>query len=197
MVACLTMPAGTAHAEIVSFLVDPADYDNDPMDGFITGNEFNPIGSDGTVFAMTPTDNLTGADRFQLDAMEGLRFGGGGGSTLSFDFSVNQDIFLDSYTLGAGFFNLDPLFDIREGVNLLSEDNSSVSGAGSVVGFQGGPIALEASTSYSFVVTSSSAATQSYLGSFNYTTAVPEPSSLVAISIGVAAIGMRRRQRRS
>lgn len=199
MVTCLIgAPSKTARAEFVSFLVDEAGFDTDPVDGFITGSEFNPVGSDGTVFAMTPTDNLTGADRFQVDAVEGLRFGGGGGSTLSFDFSVSQDISLNSYTLGAGFFNRDPLFDIREGASVLSASNSSVGGAGSVIGFQGGPIELEAGTNYSFVVTTFSAATQSNLGSLNYTaTSVPEPSSMAAVSMGVAAIGMRRRLRRS
>lgn len=187
----------SARADVVSFMVDPVAFDTNPADGFITGNEFNPVGSGGTVFSMTPTDNLTGDDRFQLSDAEGLRFGGGGSSTLSFDFSVNEDIILNSYSLGSGFFNNDPLFDIREGALVLSSSNSSLAGAGSVNSFQGGPIELDAGTNYSFVVTSASAATQSYLGSLDYTvSAVPEPSVMTAMAAGAALIGMRRRRRR-
>lgn len=183
-------------AAVVNFMVDPGPLDTSPMDGFITGTEFSPIGSDGTLFTMIPTDNLTGTARFQLDAVEGLKFGGGGGSTLSFDFAPNHDILLNSYTLGTGFFSNDPLFDIREGANVLSLGNSSGGGPSSVNNFAGGPIALSGGTNYSFVVTNASAATQSFLGSIDYTvTSVPEPSSIAVFAVGATIVVARRRKR--
>ena len=101
---------GDTCAETMSFLVDPDSIDGD-MDGFISGAEFSPIGSDGTTFAMTPTGNLVGFDRFHLRATTGLRFGGGGGSALTFDFSVDRDIELNAYTLGTSFSFLgNPVF---------------------------------------------------------------------------------------
>ena len=59
-----------ASAATVSFLVDPVTIDGN-MDGFITDNEFQPIGSDGTIFNFLPTDNLTGSDRFLLSEATG------------------------------------------------------------------------------------------------------------------------------
>ena len=43
------LSSGMATADVVDFRVDPDTIDSN-MDGFITGSEFQPVGSDGTVF---------------------------------------------------------------------------------------------------------------------------------------------------
>jgi len=68
-----------AAAQSVTFMVDPNIFDTNPMDGQITGTEFLTSGSDGTLWAFVPTDNLVGGDRFLLSETSGLQYGGGGG----------------------------------------------------------------------------------------------------------------------
>lgn len=188
----LVLMVASSHAAVVSFLVDPATIDGSPPDGFITGTEFSPIGSDGTAFVLTPTDNLVGGDRFLLSPTNGLSFGGGSGSTLSFDFTPNANIQLESYTIGGGLSVNNPIFDIREGATVLSMSNDGdTSGS-----FAGGPIALQGGTTYNFIVTTPGAAFQRQMASWNYSlTAVPEPSScgVLAFLAGVAVIQRRRR----
>lgn len=139
MLAATTTQIATAAS--VSFLVDPASIDTS-MDGFITGNEFQPVGDDGTVFGLEPTNNLVGADRFLLSNTSGLHFGGGGGSTLSFDFTASKNISLESYTLSSeGFFLSNPSFNIMEGASVLSSSNTSNS-SGDTHNFNGGPLAF-------------------------------------------------------
>lgn len=187
-------PSSTVLAEDVSFLVDPDTID-DNMDGFITGSEFQPAGTDGTIFDLLPTDNLVGGNRFLLSETSGLHYGGGGGSTLSFDFSVNQDISLDSYTLSSsGFFLGNPSFNIMEGAVVLSSTNTSNS-SGDTHAFNGGPIDLTAGTTYSFEAQVVGAGVQAFMGSWSYTpTNIPEPGSFCVLSaIGFAALSRRRR----
>lgn len=186
-------PAPRSHAAVVSFLVDPTTIDNNPTDGFITGTEFSPTGSDGTVFTMTPTSNLVGPPRFLLSPTDGLSFGGGSGSTLTFDFVPSVDIQLESYTIGGGLSVNDPMFDIREGAVILSSGNSGdASGA-----FSNGPVLLQGGTTYSFIVTNGSALHQRQMATWNYSaTAIPEPSSFAALCIsGTAALIHRRRNK--
>ncbi len=184
----------SAHADLVSFLVDPDTIDAN-NDGFITGNEFQPTGSGGTVFSLTPTNNLVGIDRFLLSETTGLRYGGGGGSTLSFDFSVSEDILLESYTLSSsGSFLNDPTFDILLGSTAISSGNTSVS-SGETHLFNGGPLELLAGQTYSFEVTNSGAAIQSYVSHWNYSvTAVPEPGGLVYLSSVAILVSLKRRK---
>lgn len=186
---CLLLPAAGLQGAMVSFLIKPDDIDGN-SDGFITGTELSPIGDDGTLFTMVPTNNLVGSNRFLLNETRGLQFGGGGGSTLSFDFTPSRDILLESYTLASdGFFLGNPLFDIREGTASLSTGNTAIA-SGDTHAFAGGPLALSAGTTYSFNVTVSGAAVQSYMASWNYT---PEPASLTLLGLaGLAAIRRRR-----
>ena len=180
-------------AEEVSFFVDPDTID-DNMDGFITDDEFQPVGSDGVVFDLLPTNNLVGADRFLLSDTNGLHYGGGGGSTLSFDFSVSDDIELESYTLGNGFFLGNPVFNISEGASVLSMANTSNS-AGDTHAFAGGPISLNAGTTYTFETTTFGAGVQSYMGTWTYSrSAVPEPGSLSILGLVAGFLAVRRRR---
>lgn len=181
--------------EIVSFQVDPDTIDSN-NDGFITGSEFQPIGTDGTVWMLTPTDNLVGADRFLLSETRGLHFGGGGGSTLSFDFEVDQDVFLESYTIAdTGFILGDPTFDILEGATLLSSNNTATSNGDTHL-FEGGPVELTVGTTYSFQVNNAGAAIQSFMASWEYSAAsVPEPGSASILMLSLLVVGKRRRLR--
>lgn len=180
--------------EILSFQVDPNTFDTN-MDGFITDTEFTPLGSDGTQFIFTPTNNLVGSDRLQLDPTTGLRYGGGGGSSLSFDFVSNRDISLNSYTLSsAGFFLGDPTFRVLETATVLSEDNTSNS-SGDTYSFNDGPIEITANTTYSFETQVSGAGIQAYMGSWSYSvTAIPEPSSFALLVLAGSVIRLGRRR---
>ncbi len=159
------------HADLIlSFQVDPTGLDTN-MDTFINGTEFSPVGADGTVFTMTPTNNLTGPNRFLLSAANGLSFGGGSESSLTFDFSPDKDIQLNSSTLGGGINLNNPTFDIREGGTTLSASNP-----GNTAGnFASGPINLQGGTTYSFIVTNTGAAIQRQMATWDYTV-IPEPS---------------------
>ena len=183
-----------ASAATVSFLVDPVTIDGN-MDGFITDNEFQPIGSDGTIFNFLPTDNLTGSDRFLLSEATGLQYGGGGASTLSFDFSVNQDVDLESYTIADAMFIFgNPDFNLNDGATILSANNTSL-GSGLTHDFVGGPIRLDAGTTYTFDVQTTGAAIQSFQSSWTYTaTSVPEPSSMALLALGGCVVVFRRRR---
>ena len=181
-----------ASAQSVSFHVDPTTIDVDPADGFITGTEFSPVGTDGVGFTMEPTDNLVGIPKFHLSAANGMTFGGGGGSTLSFDFTTTHDILLQSYTISAtGFILNDPTFDIREGTDVLSASNTAVTN-GDTHAFAGGPIAIDAGTTYTFINTAFGAGTQSHMSTWQYTL-VPTPSALGAVALGAFGIARRRR----
>ena len=190
LVACCGLQ--NSQASVVSFLVDPATIDNNPVDGNITGTEFSPVGSDGTVFTLMPTNNLVGADRFLLSPVNGISFGGGSGSTLSFDFTPNANIQLESYVIGGGLSLNNPVFDIREGLNILSLGN-----AGDTSGnFTNGPIQLQSGATYSFVVTNFGAGIQRQMASWNYTTAIPEPSTYGLLCVaGLSAFVYRRRKK--
>jgi len=87
------IPSTVGLTDVVSFLVDPNTIDSN-KDGFITGDEFQPIGGGGTIFDFTPTNNLVSFPRIQLSSQRGLRYGGGGGSSLEFTVLTKQGIFL-------------------------------------------------------------------------------------------------------
>jgi hypothetical protein len=189
---------GVAQANSVSFLVEPDDYDAN-NDGFITDDEFQPEGMDGgspdgVIFALVPTNNLVGGDRFLLAPDTGLHFGGGGGSTLSFDFTLNADIELETYTLADnGFILGDPIFDILDGGDVLSMANTAVDN-GDTYPFNGGPLLLDAGTTYSFNVTDFGAGIQSFMASWQYTV-VPEPASCILLgAMGLTMVRPRRRR---
>jgi hypothetical protein len=186
----LAAPINT-QAETISFLVDPATFDAN-TDGFIMGDEFSPVGSDGTVFSLVPTVNLVGFPRLLLSLTNGLIFGGGGGSTLSFDFTADHTIELDSYTLSSNFLFLgNPVFDIREGATILSVSNTAIN-SGDTHSFAGGPILIEAGTTYTFIATTTGAAIQSFMASWQYH-AVPAPASFALLTLGLGCIPRRRR----
>ena len=187
--ACLATVS--ADAATLSFLVDPATIDNNPSDGFITGTEFSPTGSDNTEFIFEPINNQTGPTRFLLSAINGLSFGGGTGSSILFDFTPNLDIQLNSYTIGGGLSLGDPIFDIRDGATVLSGGNSGMTGSN----FASAPIQLQGGNTYRFAMTNNSAAIQRQFTSWDYTTtAIPEPGSLAFLSmLGVAGVFRRKR----
>ncbi len=195
VVAAAASFATAQHA--VSFLVDPATLPDSNSDGFVNGTDFSPEGSfmsspDGVVFTMEPTNNLVGFPKFHLSATNGMTFGGGGGSSLAFEFTTNVDILLESYTISSsGFILNDPVFDIREGSSVLSESNSAVAN-GDTHAFASGPISIEAGTTYTFINTSFGAGTQSHMSSWQYTV-VPAPGAIATLAIGGIVASTRRR----
>jgi hypothetical protein len=190
----LFIPSTATFADIVSFLVDPDTIDSN-NDAFITGDEFQPVGSGGTIFDFTPTNNLVSFPRFQLSAQRGVRYGGGGGSSLEFTFSTDQDILLNSYTLASsGSILGDPTFAIKSGDSILSNSNTSI-GNGNIYSFNSGPIAIRSGQDYTFEVINSGAAIQSYMDSWNYTvTAVPEPGAVLFLSSLCLVLATSRRK---
>lgn len=184
---------GAARAASVSFLVDPVTIDTSPMDGFITGSEFQPVGDDGVNFDLLPTNNLVGGDRFLLALTTGIQFGGGGGSTLEFEFTTDTTIQLESYTLpNSGFILNDPVFDIRDGVDILSLSNTAVDN-GDTHNFNSGPVLINAGTTYTFIATNTGAGIQSFMESWQYSV-VPEPASAALLGVGLLCVATRRKQ---
>ena len=186
----LLMSQNSLNAATVSFEVDPGTIADTNLNGFVDGNEFNPVGDDGTIFSLTPTGNLVGAPRLFLSDDKGIQFGGGGGSTLTFDFTVSQDIKLNSYTLSdTGFFlgNPPPSFNILEGASVLSSANvADAANSGNTLNFDSGPILLTQGTTYSFTTNDFGAGAQSFISEWEYTR-VPEPLTILGTS---TALGM-------
>ena len=145
---------------------------------------------EGVTFSFSPVGNLVGAPRF-ISSDTGLRFGGGGGSSLEFTFSTDTDVTLDSYTLRR-FILGNPDFDIRDGANVISGGNDA-----SAVGdfnFANAPVALQAGTTYSFVANTTGAGIQANLSSWEFSV-VPEPSSAqLSILMLMVAFGLLRRR---
>ena len=179
------------YADSVSFFVNPTTLPDSNGDGFVNENDFQPVGTDGTIFSLVPTDNLTGPDRFMLSETNGLQYGGGGGSTVAFNFSVNRVISLESYTLGEGFFLSNPSFSILDSATVISSTNTS-NNAGDTHNFNSGPLELTAGTVYSFETQINGAAVQAFLGSWTYTAAVPEPTSFLFLTVSSMAMLFRR-----
>ncbi len=160
-----------------------------------TAVAYPPIEEDQTIvvsdagvnFTMVPIDNLVGSPRWV--GGDRITFGGGGGSSLEFDFTPDFDVTLDSYTIDLGFILGNPTFQIREGVNVLSAVNDAdVNGT---FGFDGGPISLDAGTTYTFENNEFGAAMQSAFSAWQFTV-IPEPSTLCLLGLG--ALGLLRRR---
>ncbi len=182
-----------AHADAVSFLVDADDWDANG-DGFINGTEFSPTGTDGTLWTFVPLAN-PGLENLQLDEVTGLRFGGGGNSSWEFQFTVDRDILLESYALTDTFgFVGDTEFDLVMDGNVISSGNAGFPQAGNFL-FNDGPFLLNGGSTVNFLVTNAGPTRQSFLAGFNYTSAVPEPTS-ASLLFGLGGVLLLRRRRR-
>ena len=174
---------------VLDFRLDVSVFDAN-MDGFITGDEFMPVGSDGVQFTITPISNLVGGPRVTIDELRGLRFGGGGGSMLTFDVTPDQTIDLDAYTINTTTFILgNPTFDVGQNDGIFSMgNNANVAGT---FAFEGGSLRINAGETFRFTVTNSGAAIQSFFESWSYTL-IPAPGSAGLVALA-GVVALRRR----
>lgn len=150
----------------------------------------------GVTFTFTPIINLVGGPHWVGNA-NGLSFGGGSGSSIQFDFVTDADVELVSYALGGGVIQLgNPNFNIQEGATVLSGPNQAGVAFGAFL-FAGGPIEIDAGTTYSFVVNNFGAGIQRQMASWTFDLAedVPEPIGLGIFASGLALFAARRRRR--
>jgi len=186
-----------AQADVVNF-----------TDGNFTVITPSGIGNAPTVFSETvlgatltfeSTVNLVGTERFlgleQGMTSNGLHLGGGGGSTLQFTVSSDQDIqFLSYATDGGGGFLGDRTFDIS-GLGASSIGNSLAPGNPTNL-VAGGPITLLANEVYTFDIQNGGAADQAFISSFDVQAAVPEPGSASILLMTVLGTRLMRRRRK-
>lgn len=161
-------------------------------DGDVTFNKADM----GFTFTFDPVTNLVGGP-YWIAGSNGSSFGGGGGSSMVFDFMTDADVTLDSYTLGGELIQFgNPDFGMLQGVPALSASNQA--NAVSTFVFVSGPISLTAGVTYAFEVNTSGAAIQRQMRSWRFTVAddIPEPASLAWLASGLALLLARRRQSR-
>lgn len=190
----------------------------------LTDGTFGVVGVDsdtitetsaGVTFTLQSTDNLVGAPRWiglpGGDLLNGLQVGGGGGSTIEFTFTVDQDVTLTGYgtNQSAGFALGAPIFDVLDGATVLLDDalindptstNISNSAGENDIVVSGLSIALIAGTSYTFDINDGGAAVQGFFTSFEFdvnSAAIPVPAALPLAATGFALLGWMGWRRRA
>ncbi|MFL4469042.1 VPLPA-CTERM sorting domain-containing protein [Tateyamaria armeniaca] len=161
--------------------------------------------ADGVTFTFSNPISR-GTNQFSLGST-GVAVGGGGVSAFSFDFSVDQDVTLSSYSgynRGAGL--VDPSLSLSLGATVI-DSGVAFSGTGSnasaamVEMFSGGAMPLlTAGVTYSVSVNNPSATTLGFLTAIEFETVaappVPLPAGLPLLLAGLGGFAvMRRRQR--
>ncbi len=87
----------------------------------------------GVTFTFIATDNLVGGGKFNggLTLPNGIHVGGGGGSSLEFQMTVDTDVTLTGYSTGSAGFELgSPIFDLLDGATVLIDDGGYQSAPG-------------------------------------------------------------------
>lgn len=163
----------------------------------------------GVTFTFTALNNLVGETRFiGLTGTRGMAVGGGGGSTLQFALAASEDVDLESYTTGvnnfflnAGNLSLAIYEGIGTGGTLLSSGNAMTASATPFT-FAGGAIALMGGDSYTFNLTGTGAAVQSFFASMDFTktsgtgpTPIPLPAAGWLMLAGLGGLGLAARRR--
>ena len=166
----------------------------------------------GVTFTFTATNNLVGVNRFISglgdNFSNGIVFGGGGGSTISFDFTVDTEIEVTGYRGFDQTFLTGVNATLREGATTLdsgvafnSDGNSAADAA--LEAFAGGAsFLLSAGTVYSVDVNNASPVTQSFLTGIefdliNSPPAVPLPAGLPLLLAGLGSFAWLRRKARA
>ncbi|MEM7468165.1 MAG: hypothetical protein AAF387_14920 [Pseudomonadota bacterium] len=104
------------------------------------------------------------------------------------EFSVDQDVFLESFTIGCGLCVNSPIFDIvdQSSAMVISSANDAGVGDGVTVAFNGGPLLLTAGTAYRMELTGFGAAVQRNFQSWAFSP-VPIPGALLLFGSGLLA----------
>ena len=135
-------------------------------------------------------NNLVGSPRF-ISGASGLRFGGGGGSSLEFQFSVDKPVTLDSYGLASFGILGNAEFNILDETTVISGPNQAdTAGSNDFIDMP----ALEAGTLYTFKVNTSGAAIQASFETWGFSV-VPEPSSAVLGALSFPILFRFRRRK--
>ena len=158
----------------------------------LTSDDFTRT-DEGVTWTFSTINALIGNNWRTSGAENFLSFGGGSGSTLVMDFSADVDSTLDSFTIGCGLCINDPVFSItNQSTNaVVSAANSTAFDGGTTVNFAGGPLQIDAGTTYRFEVTNGGAAVQRNFDTWQFSV-VPEPSGLISAGWLLLLAMMRR-----
>ena len=143
----------------------------------------------GVTFTFIATDNLVGGGKFNggLALPNGIHVGGGGGSSLEFQMTVDTDVTLTGYSTGSAGFELgSPIFDLLDGATVLIDDGDI--NPPQVVG--GLSVALTAGTTYTFDINQTTAGTQGFFNTFEFDTAAPPVPVPAALPLAAAGFGL-------
>lgn len=163
---------------------------------------------DGITFTFTALDNLVGITSFLTGLgggmSNGLRFGGGAGSTTSWSISASADVILTSYSgFNSAFLNAPELSVSAGGSALASGAPFSASGfSAAAAGVESVPSGLSLfprDVPFTFDVTNPGVITQGYLTGFTFdvvpAAAVPLPAGLPLMAAALGVFGWLRRRK--
>lgn len=158
----------------------------------------------GVNFTFTGLNNLVGASRI-MPTGDGLRLGGGGGSTIQFLLEVDTDVTFNAYSTNTGgFFLGNAAFNVVDvtGVPVDMSLGNSLAQQVADHTLASGPLALLSGGAYRFDILNIGAGVQSFLATMDFDVtqdssgAVPLSATLPLILVGVFAFALASAKRR-